>query len=45
VREDRTAKLRDFIESLDLLYDAFGRIRFGKEWEKELREMQKWLKS
>lgn len=44
VREDRVAKLRDFIETLDLLYDAFGRVRLGREWEQELKGMQQWLK-
>ena len=34
----------DLIETLDLLYDAFGQKRFGKEWEAELPGMQKWLK-
>ena len=27
-----------------MLYDAFGKRRFGKEWESELAAMQKWLK-
>lgn len=42
--EERIGRLRDLIETLDLLYDAFGRIRFGREWEAELRGMQQWLK-
>src|SRR5262245_50198387 len=42
--EERANQLRALIETLDLLYDAFGRRRFGKEWEKELAGMQKWLK-
>jgi len=42
--DDRANQLRSLIETLDLLYDAFGQKRFGKEWEQELQAMQKWLK-
>ena len=42
--EDRASQLRSLIETLDLLYDAFGQKRFGKDWEQELAGMQKWLK-
>jgi hypothetical protein len=42
--EDRATQIRGLIETLDLLYDAFGRKRFGPEWEGELAGMQKWLK-
>jgi hypothetical protein len=42
--EERATQLRNLIESLDLLYDAFGQRRFGKQWETELPAMQKWLK-
>ena len=42
--DDRANQLRALIETLDLLYDAFGQKRFGKEWEQELLGMQKWLK-
>lgn len=42
--DDRANQLRSLIETLDLLYDAFGQKRFGKEWEQELIGMQKWLK-
>jgi hypothetical protein len=42
--DDRANQLRSLIETLDLLYDAFGQKRFGKEWEQELLGMQKWLK-
>ena len=42
--DDRANQLRALIETLDLLYDAFGQKRFGREWEKELAGMQKWLK-
>ncbi|HEY1188071.1 MAG TPA: hypothetical protein VGE74_10465 [Gemmata sp.] len=42
--DDRANQIRSLIETLDLLYDAFGQKRFGREWEKELEGMQKWLK-
>jgi hypothetical protein len=42
--EERANQIRNLIETLDLLYDAFGQKRFGKDWEKELAGIQKWLK-
>jgi hypothetical protein len=42
--DERADQLRGLIETLDLLYDAFGQKRFGKDWETELAAMQKWLK-
>lgn len=42
--EDRVTALRDLAETLDLLYDAFCRVRFGSEWPKELAKIQRWLK-
>jgi hypothetical protein len=42
--DGRADQLRALVETLDLLYDAFGQKRFGKEWEQELLGMQKWLK-
>jgi hypothetical protein len=42
--EERANQIRNLIETLDLLYDAFGEKRFGKEWENELAGIQKWLK-
>lgn len=42
--DERANQLRAMIETLDLLYDAFGKKRLGKEWEAELAGMQKWLK-
>jgi hypothetical protein len=42
--DDRANQLRELIQTLDLLYDAFGQKRFGKDWEQELAGMQKWLK-
>jgi hypothetical protein len=41
--EERITQIRNMIETVDLLYDAFGRRRFGKEWEGDLASMQKWL--
>jgi hypothetical protein len=43
-REERVTLLRHLLETLDLLYDAFGRVRLGEGWPKELARMQKWLK-
>lgn len=42
--DDRANQLRELIQTLDLLYDAFGQKRFGREWQTELEGMQKWLK-
>ncbi|MBX9580270.1 MAG: hypothetical protein K2X87_08170 [Gemmataceae bacterium] len=42
--DERATQLRALIETLDLLYDAFGKRRFGRDWEAELLGMQKWLK-
>jgi hypothetical protein len=41
--EERATQLRHLIETLDLLYDAFGRVRLSEGWPKELVKMQKWL--
>jgi recombination associated protein RdgC len=41
--EERVNQLRHLIETLDLLYDAFGRLRCSDEWSKELTKIQKWL--
>jgi hypothetical protein len=42
--EERVGLLRHLIETLDLLYDAFGRRRLGGDWPRELSAIQKWLK-
>lgn len=42
--DERANQIRNLIETLDLLYDAFGQKRFGKDWEHELHAIQKWLK-
>jgi hypothetical protein len=41
--EERVALLRGFLETMDLLYDAFGRRRFSEDWPKDLAKIQKWL--
>jgi hypothetical protein len=41
--EERADLLRSLVESLDLVYDAFGRVRFGPDWEAVLPRMQRWL--
>jgi hypothetical protein len=41
--DERVDKLRHLIETLDLLYDAFGQQRFGKDWPETLKKMQRWL--
>jgi hypothetical protein len=41
--EERVTLLRHLLETLDLLYDAFGRVRLGEGWPKELIKVQKWL--
>ena len=42
--DERADQIRGLVETLDLLYDAFGQKRFGKDWETELQGIQKWLK-
>jgi hypothetical protein len=41
--EERVTLLRHLLETLDLLYDAFGRHRTGAGWHKQLGQIQKWL--
>jgi hypothetical protein len=41
--EERITQLRHLLETLDLLYDAFGRKRASDEWPQELARVQKWL--
>lgn len=41
--EERVTQLRHLLETLDLLYDAFGVRRFGPNWAKDLARIQKWL--
>lgn len=42
--EERVQQVRNLLETLDLLYDAFGQKRFGIDWAEELSNMQKWLR-
>jgi hypothetical protein len=42
--EERVGQLRHLLETLDLLYDAFGRLRVSDVWGKELAKIQKWLR-
>jgi hypothetical protein len=41
--EERIDSIRHLLETLDLLYDAFGVRRFGASWNKDLARLQKWL--
>jgi hypothetical protein len=41
--EERATQIRHLIETLDLIYDAFGEQRLGKKWTDTLPKMQKWL--
>src|SRR4029079_2721740 len=42
--DERATQIRSLVETLDLLYDAFGRVRFSSEWAKVLPRMQQQLK-
>jgi hypothetical protein len=41
----RIDSLRHLVESLDLLYDAYGRRRTGTEWTGELGRIRRWLQA
>ncbi len=41
--EERVTQLRHLLETLDLLYDAFGNHRLGPNWPRELAKIQAWL--
>ncbi|MEZ6118868.1 MAG: hypothetical protein R3C28_20185 [Pirellulaceae bacterium] len=41
--EDRIITLRDFTETLDLLFHAFCAKRIGKAWKPELAKIQQWM--
>ncbi|MGF1581610.1 MAG: hypothetical protein ACFCD0_19960 [Gemmataceae bacterium] len=43
IRENRVSQIRHLLETLDLLYDAFGNVRFGGTWPQELQQIQQWL--
>jgi hypothetical protein len=42
--EARLGQVRHLLETLDLLYDAFGTRRFGGRWSRELASIQKWVR-
>ncbi|QVL31999.1 hypothetical protein KIH39_24715 [Telmatocola sphagniphila] len=39
----RADQIRSVIETNDLLFEAFIKLRASSDWQKELRAMQKWL--
>jgi hypothetical protein len=41
----RVESLRHLVESLDLLYDAYGRRRIGPDWTGELGRIRRWLQA
>src|SRR5262249_61728082 len=41
--EERVDFLRHMLETLDLMYDLFGRRRLGESWSKDLGRIQRWL--
>jgi hypothetical protein len=44
-QEERVTVLRDLVETLDLLYDVFCRMRTSGGWSKELAKIKRWLQS
>lgn len=41
--EERVNQIRHLLETLDLLYEAFVRVRASDDWPRELARIQKWL--
>jgi hypothetical protein len=41
--EERVAQIRHLIETLDLLFDAFIKVRTSETWSRDLARIQKWL--
>ena len=41
--EERATQVRELVETLDLLYDAFLQRRLGKDWSEEVVRMRRWL--
>jgi hypothetical protein len=39
----RVDSLRHLVETLDLLYDAYGRRRIGPDWSRDLGRIRDWL--
>jgi hypothetical protein len=42
--EERVTRLRDMLETLDLLFAAFIQQRLGDAWTKESAKIKKWLR-
>lgn len=45
LRWARVDSLRHLVETLDLLYDAYGRCRTGPQWSTELGRIRRWLQA
>ena len=43
--EERVTQIRELDETLNLLFDAFLRVRLSSGWAESLVEMQKWLRA
>ncbi|MBI3410327.1 MAG: hypothetical protein HY040_18465 [Planctomycetes bacterium] len=44
-QDERINQIRHLLETLDLIYAAFGQRRWGGEWNKETAKIKKWLQS
>ncbi|MFN6052181.1 MAG: hypothetical protein ACK47R_15235, partial [Planctomycetia bacterium] len=42
--EERMEQIRHLVETLDLLLDAFGKVRLAENWGKDLSHIRKWLR-
>ena len=42
---ERINALRHLVETLDLLYDTYGRCRTGPDWTGELGRIRRWLQA
>ena len=42
--EERVGQIRHLLETMDLLFDAFGKVRLAETWNKDLSRIRKWLK-
>jgi len=42
--EERMGQIRHLVETLDLLLDAFGKVRLAENWGKDLSQIRKWLR-
>ena len=43
--QDRIQQLREFSETMDLLFDVFCERRLGKGWKADLKNIQQWLQT